>query len=146
LERNVFHINPPQTDGTDYILLISRGSGPFGSAPPVVFAVDGLSLLTGPDQNPVAFQGFIKQEDGSGKIVIQFPVDTQYLMVERKAIVMLTEIEAIQQQKEDRAEVEAAFPEYAKKGKSKGLLDELGGGDSEAVELPVEVSHPGSYL
>lgn len=142
MERNVFHINPPTDDSTAYILLISRGSGPFGSAPPIVFAVDGLSLLASPDQKPLALQGFVKQEDGSGRVVIQFPVDTPYVMVERKAVSMLTEIEAMRLQDSDRAEVQAAFPER-KSSHQDPLAPE--GGDEKIEAIPVEISHPGQY-
>lgn len=145
MERNVFHINPPTETQTEYVLLVSRGGTPFGGSPPIVFAVDGLSLLTGPDQKPIAMQGFLKQEDGTGKVVIQFPVDTQYLMVERSAVSMLTEIEAAKLQEADRAEFRAALPDYGKQHRH-SVEDMIGGEPEQPEALPVEVSHPGQYV
>ncbi len=138
MDRNVFHVKPPSDENSKFVLLVSRGSGPFGSAPPIVFGVDSLNLVTGPEEKPIAMQGLVKR-DGDTVVVIQFPLDTPYLLVERHAVSLLTAIEAENAQQAEEEEFRIAFPNHPRfKGRPFSNED-------EPDVIPVDVSHPGQY-
>jgi hypothetical protein len=96
VDRNVFVIKPPSdTAPTKYFVIVYRSGGPFGAGRPTVIGVDSL-----------VNQGTYYQGLAGDEVVVQFPSDVSYLLIQRSLVDAMTSVDAAKQQKEEDAELE----------------------------------------
>src|SRR5687767_10218848 len=87
--KSVFTISPPDdTSATKYVLIVYRG-GAFGARPAVV-GIDKFEV----SPSRTSYKGFVGDD-----LVIEFPGDTNYLLISSKLVHQMSAVEAAQKQK-----------------------------------------------
>lgn len=98
-KRTVFAIQPPSDQDSKFVLIVSRGSSMFGGGGgSAAFAVDGVHAQIDPSNKAYAVRGFRDRGPGNANAtVVEFPLGTPYIMVERSSLRLMTPIEAQQE-------------------------------------------------
>lgn len=102
MDRNVFLIKPPAEDKpTKFLVIVYRSGGPFGAGRPTVIAVDKFQRIITDQGNVIGYEGSVAEE-----VVIAFPADVSYMLIDRSLVSAITPLEAAQQQKIEDDELE----------------------------------------